>query len=301
MKILSICLMLSLALSAGAQEPKAAVLGVYQFNEKDHLVTLDGQSVYKFQNTNDTPLQVKLLEIANPRLSTTAYAITGQVKYDNVQGTGYLEMWNYFPPLRPGMPEGQYFSRTLGESGEMGKISGTCDWRDFTLPFDPTGESSPPTRLEINLILPGRGTVYLTPVKLVKYSGPLFESNFSKGSSSSRTSPGGWWSTRQSAIVGGIGGSLFGCFGALIGGLAGSGKARRFVLATTRLFTAFGVLLTIAGIIAVLCKQPYAVWWPLILLGVISALVCGANLNPIKKRYENLEIRRMASMDATGR
>lgn len=303
-KLLLICLALPLALSATAQEQKSKVLALYFADEmvaKEHFVKLDGQWVYKFENTNDTQLEVQLMKIFKPRVSTNAYAIIGKIKYDNVQGEGYLEMWNFFPPVHPGMPEGQYFSRTLGESGEMGKITGTCDWRDFSLPFDSTGASGPPTRLEINLILPGRGTVYITPVKLLKYSSGFLSGSSSSGGSSNPTVAAGWWSPRLSAIFGGIGGSLFGCFGALIGCLAGIGKARRFVLAMTKVLTALGILLTIGGIVAVACRQPYAVWYPLTLLGVISAAVCGANLPAIKKRYEDLEIRRMTSMDATGR
>jgi hypothetical protein len=103
-KPLLICLTLSLALFAAAQEPKSKVLGIYYFDQKDHLVTLDGKSVYKFENTNDTQLQIQLVKIFKPRLSTTAYAIAGQIKYDNVQGVGYLEMWNVFPPEHPGIP-----------------------------------------------------------------------------------------------------------------------------------------------------------------------------------------------------
>src|SRR5215510_8985612 len=70
---------------------------------------LDGKSAIKVVNTNDTPLQVQLLKIPKPQISKKLYAIKGEVKYDGVRGDGYLEMWNFFPPLQAGMPEGQYF------------------------------------------------------------------------------------------------------------------------------------------------------------------------------------------------
>ena len=132
-------------------------------------LNMDGRTVLKIENTNDAPLQLTLFKMENPPIQSAAYAVLGEIKYDNVQGSGYLEMWNYFPPVSPGLPEGQYFSRTLGEagSGPMGRISGTASWRPFALPFDRTGLTNLPTRLEINIFLPGRGVVWLGPPRLM--------------------------------------------------------------------------------------------------------------------------------------
>ena len=78
------------------------------------------------------------------------------------------------------------------------------------------------------------------------------------------------------------------------------GKARKFVLAMTRIFIGLGILLTVAGLIAVGFQQPYAVWYALLLPGVILTLVFSLNLPAIQRRYDELEIRRMASVDAMG-
>jgi hypothetical protein len=123
------------------------------------VVSLDGREAVKIENTNDAPWQVNLLTIANPAIIAQRYALTGTIRYEGVQGDGYLEMWNCFAPEKPGLTETKYFSRTLGGNGPMGKISGTSGWRDFELPFDRTGAANPPKRLEVNLVLPGRGTV----------------------------------------------------------------------------------------------------------------------------------------------
>src|SRR5258706_160420 len=80
--------------------------------------------------------------------AATVYAIIGKIKYESVEGDGFLEMWNYFPPAKPGSPEEKYFSRTLGESGPMGKITGSSDWRVFKVPFNRTGTSNAPARLQ---------------------------------------------------------------------------------------------------------------------------------------------------------
>ncbi|MGA3284697.1 MAG: hypothetical protein ABSD57_09600 [Verrucomicrobiota bacterium] len=113
-----------------------------------------------------------------------------------------------------------------------------------------------------------------------------------------KTASQGWWSAKQGGMIGGIGGSVIGCFGGLLGCLAGRGKARRFVLAMTKIFIVLGSLLTIAGLAAVALKQPYAVWYVLLLPGIILTSVFGATLRSIQRRYDDLEIRRMASIDA---
>jgi hypothetical protein len=255
-------------------------------------ILLDGRAALKIENTNNAPLQLSLLTIAKPKISAQMYAVSGEVRYDAVQGDGYLEMWNYFPPVKPGLPEGQYFSRTLGDSGEMGKISGTSDWRPFSLSFNSAGASGPPTKLQINLILRGRGTVYLGPIKLVQY--PAAKSGFHDRSSNA------WWSDRTAALVGGLGGIIFGCLGGLIGTLCGMGKGRGLVIALLRIQIALGVLCGVAGIAAVAQHQPYGVYYPLLLIAVILLAVCGSLLPTVGRRYQELELRRMQSLDVSG-
>ncbi len=160
-------------------------------------------------------------------------------------------------------------------------FGGKSNWKRYN--FIPVAgrNENPPKQVELRLYLPATGTVYLRPVKILGVAK-------------------NWWSTQQSALVGGIGGSLIGCFGALIGILASAGKARRFVLATTVILIVTGILLVIAGVVAVALKQPYAVWHPLLLGGAILAFVLSINFYSIKRRYDDLEIRRMTSMDAAG-
>lgn len=255
-------------------------------------VALDGRSALRIRNTNDTPLQAALLKIQGPPISNSVYAIVGEVKYENVHGHGYLEMWNYFPPARPGLPEGQFFSRTLGESGQMGRLTGTSDWRPFLLPFDRTGVSDPPTRLELNLFLPGPGTVHLSSLKLIQYA----------PGAALAASPRlvGWWSERTAGLIGGIGGALLGVLGGLLGSLAARGKARAFVVTTLTALMALGGILAMIGLAALALRQPYAVWFPLILIAVLLLSILPSRLRHYRRQYEELELRRMASMDAAG-
>lgn len=252
--------------------------------------SVDGKSALKIVNTNETPLQLQLLKIPKPPISKKLYAITGEVKYNGVRGDGYLEMWNFFPPLQSGMPEGQYFSRTLGVGGEMGKLSGTSDWRAFMLPFDSSGGSGSPTRLEINIFLPAQGTVFLGPVKLVEYTGSF--------ASTGIASSNAWWSDRAAGMVGGIGGGVLGCLGGLLGWLAWKGQARRFVVAASWVLIGLGVALGLGAVVALSEKQPYAVWFPLVLGGVLLLGIIPFRLRNFLKHYEDLELRRMTAIDA---
>src|SRR6266487_1876881 len=194
--------------------------------------SVDGKSALKIVNRNETPLQLQLLKIPKPPISKKLYAITGEVRYDGIRGDGYLEMWNFFPPLQSGMPQGQYFSRTLGVGGEMGKLSGTSDWRAFMLPFDSTG------------------------------------------------------------------GSVIGCLGGLLGWLAWKGQARRFVVAASWLLIGLGVALGLAAVVALSEKQRYAVWFPLVLGGVLLLGIIPFRLRKFLKHYKDLELRRMMAIDA---
>jgi hypothetical protein len=254
-------------------------------------VTIDGKSAVKIVSTNDTGLRVQLLQITNPPISKMLYAIAGEIKYEGVKGDGFLEMWNCYPPAKPGMFENKYFSRTLGESGDMGKITGTSSWRSFTLPFDRTGSKAKPTRLEINVVLPAQGTVYLGPIKLVEYEGDL-------GLQKTRGAAGAWWSDRAAGWIGGIGGSVLGCLGSLLAVLATKGRCRTFVVVTSASLIAVGVIAAVIGLAAVVVGQPYGVWFPLVLIGVLLLAILPFRLRQYQRGYEDLELRRMVSMDA---
>lgn len=274
------------------------MLGEFKWKEMKELpkgaslTQVDGRDVLKIENTNDTPLQINLLTITNSKITATVYELTGEVRYDDVKGDGYLEMLNYFPSQKDGLPEGEYFSRTMDESGPMGKIAGTSGWREFTLPFDRTGAAGPPTRLRFNLILKGRGTVYFGPgVKLMQL--PKVKSGFGA------VYPNAWWEPPTTGTVFGWGGAVIGCLGGLCGWLAAKGKARGFVIAVLWALTGLGAVSGLSCLIALSTGQPFFVWGPMFLLAVLLCSICPVNARHFRRRYEDLELRRMASMDAS--
>jgi hypothetical protein len=188
-----------------------------------------------------------LVAIDEPAIATDEYAVTGRIRYRGVAGVGFLEMWSVFPD------GGRYFSRTLANDGPQARISGESGWRDLELPFYLNG-SERPVRLELGLVLPGAGRVWIGPLELT-----------SPGATSSA-----WWSDRMGGLLGGIGGSLL--------AIAGGG-------------------LLVAGAVALAMSQPYAVYFPLILGGIILVGVFGPGSRRARRAYEDVELRKMRAMD----
>lgn len=226
-------------------------------------------------------------ELQDPGITSPVWAIKGLLRHDAVEGEAYLQLDNHFGD------RGTFFTRSLAPSGPLGKLSGTADWRPFTLPFyanrgDQAGTEAPlPEALTLNLYLPGAGTVYLQDLALYQYAAdedPL----------AARPGPG----SRTAALIGAIGGSLVGVWGGLIGLLASRGKGRGFAIASANLLIVAGVLILAAGVIALVRSQPYAAWYPLVLFGVIVVVVVGNIRRILPRRYAAQELKKMQSMDA---
>ncbi len=242
-----------------------------------------GATVLELRATGSGATSVHLVTIDHPPVAGPGYVVAGQVRYEGVEGQGYLEMWTVFP-------DGQrFFSRTLAPRGPLAALHGESTWRRFELPFDLSGASQAPSRLEINLVLPGRGTVWLGPMQVQPWAG------------AAGTMQGGWWSERVGALVGTMLGSLLGVVGALIGVLGGRGKARRTVLALLVGVIAVGACLVLVGAAAVAGSQPRHVWYPLLALGGASALIGLVLLPAMRRRFAADELRRIDALDARAR
>jgi hypothetical protein len=216
-----------------------------------------------------------VIAVAPGGIATPEYAFEGQVRYEGVEGNGYLEMWSDFPD------GGRYFTRTLASSGPEGVIAGDSGWRSFQLPFSTNGGPAP-DRLDLNVVLPGSGTVYLGPLRLVALGDVA------------------WWSDRTAGVIGGGAGSLAGLLGAAIGVLASRRRARGAVLATMKVLAGCGGVLVVTGVVAAIRDQPYAVVFPLLLLGIILATVFGGGYRATRRGYEEAELRKMHAMDGAG-
>ncbi len=225
---------------------------------------------------------VNLFTITGPGVTRLRYAVTGKVRCEGLKSAGYLEMWNHFPD------GGMYFSRTLGDSGPLQSLEGSCDWRTFVVPFYiDEGSEQRPSKLEFNVVLPGSGTVELSPLRLVQYTAPA----------ANPMAVGTWWSDETGGWLGGILGTVLGCMGGLIGWLSARGRARRLVVGMMKAMMAVGAAALISGVAALVQSQPYGVYYPLLLLGILCSVVPASLLPVVRRRFEQLELRRMSAVD----
>lgn len=216
-----------------------------------------------------------LIAVNVPDLGRVGFSVRGRVRYSDVAGSGYLEMWSVFAD------GGRYFSRTLGAEGPMAVVTGTSDWRPFELPFFLEG-AAPPNRLEINVVLPGSGTVEIGPLEVVRLA---------------EAGSGAWLPDRAVGVVGAALGSAIGVLGALVGVLVSRNRGRGFVLPVMTAAAVLGSVLIAASVAAIPAGQPPGIVFLLFVPGVILAAVFGASLPRVRRAYAEAELRRMRAMD----
>lgn len=288
--LLTIVLLATLACPALARTATAGeVLGEFHWPKLQQAGRLDSGTIVpaagdtKFDSllVENPQTTITVLDVPDPNITKPRYAIRGQVRYEAVEGKGYLEMWNHFPAGKP------HFSRTLAASGPMQSIEGSSDWRPFVLPFF-IGSAERPQKLVVNVVLPGKGRVWLGPLSLVQYEqneDPL-------------AAPSQWWTDRQGGSFSAILGVLFGCLAALIGILSSTGKARGLVLGLMKVMFFVGVASLVLAVVALVLSQPHAVYYPPLLLGILMTILPIALIRSVRKRYEQIELRKMKAMDA---
>ena len=106
-----------------------------------------------------------------------------------------------------------------------------------------------------------------------------------------------WWNAYQGNMIGGWGGAaigvLCGCIGAAAGYLAPRGKARAFVFGSFAVMIAVGAVSLVVGLFAVATRQPWHVWYPLVLMGFIVCIVVPLQIPALRARYRQAEMRRL--------
>jgi hypothetical protein len=125
--------------------------------ELDRQVSSDGKGALKI--TAAEPTTVRLFEVGDIDVEDARLIYQARVRTEDVQGQAYLEMWCHFPG------KGEFFSRGL-----QTPLTGTTDWTTEETPFFlKRGEN--PDNLKLNLVVSGKGTVWIDDIKLLK--GPL--------------------------------------------------------------------------------------------------------------------------------
>ena len=113
-----------------------------------------------------------------------------------------------------------------------------------------------------------------------------------------------WWTGEQAGWIGGIGGSALGILGGLIGTacgvLAPRGKGRTLVLGTMSIIVIISVMILIVGLVALFSGQPYGVWYPCLLVGVLGTFVFGGLIPVIRMVYRQAEQRQLEARSLRG-
>lgn len=118
---------------------------------------IDGQVVIDSAGASILPLLV----IDDPEVGPPWFQVDGRIRYEDVEGDAYLEMWTV---LADGS---RFFTRTLAETGPMAMMTGSSEERLISLPFE-LGEGGPvPDRLEINLVTAGSGRFWISPLFVI--------------------------------------------------------------------------------------------------------------------------------------
>ncbi len=128
----------------------ASVLGTTI--QTDTKVKTEGRSSVRITTKHPTTVclgEVLGLDVENARLLYSA-----KVKSD-LNGIAYLEMWAH-------LGSGQYFSRGLNDP-----IKGKSDWKSIQTPFI-FQKGQNPDKVTLNLVINGKGTVWIDNVVLSK-------------------------------------------------------------------------------------------------------------------------------------
>ena len=240
---------------------------------------LSAEGALQVRSTSSEGSTITLVEIDAPGVTGDRYVVEGRVRYEGVEGEGYLEMWSLFGA------EGSFFTRTLGGSGLLQSLSGSSPWREFGLVFDASGASEPPEKLIVNVVFPGTGDVWLSSLTLSELDDGEWP-----GGGPGRGGEVGLW--------GGVAGTVLGLAGALFGWLGGRAKARRFVLTGLRTMIVAGGVALVLGVVALTRGAGAEVAYVLLLLGAVAVLAPLSALSTLKRRYEAVELRRMRALDA---
>ena len=120
----------------------------------DSDVTTDGGGSIKVVVSESAT--VRIAEIEDLSLENARLIYRARLRSAGLRGKAYLEMWCVFPG------RGEFFSRAL-----QSPLSGTNDWTSQETPFF-LEKGQHPSRVKLNLVIEGEGTVWLDQVVLAK-------------------------------------------------------------------------------------------------------------------------------------
>ncbi|MHC4511292.1 MAG: DUF4190 domain-containing protein [Planctomycetota bacterium] len=159
---------------SAAMTRKAAIetleLRRFALDDTEGLLTQSGIGIDKATSSDGNaslridaaaPTTVRLFEIGDIDIENARLIYQAKVRTANMQGQVYLEMWCHFPG------KGEFFSRGLTQEKPL---TGTTDWTTEEILFF-LHEGENPDNVKLNLVIGGKGTVWIDDIRLLK--GPL--------------------------------------------------------------------------------------------------------------------------------
>ena len=99
---------------------------------------------------------IRLFEVQEPQAEQCLITYRAKLKTDGLAGRAFLEMWCRLPG------RGEFFSKGLNQVAQ-----GTTDWASYEIPFY-LKKGQRPDLIKLNLVVEGRGKVWLSDVELLK-------------------------------------------------------------------------------------------------------------------------------------
>jgi len=120
----------------------------------DQAISSDGNGSLRVDVTE--PTTVHLFETGDIDIKNARLIYQAKVRTENLEGQVYLEMWCHFPG------KGEFFSKGL-----MTPLTGTTNWANLETPFL-LKEGENPDNVKLNLVINGKGTVWIDDILLLK-------------------------------------------------------------------------------------------------------------------------------------
>lgn len=99
---------------------------------------------------------VRLFEVKDPQAEQCLVTYRAMLKTDGLAGRAFLEMWCRFPG------HGEFFSKGLNQA-----VKGTTNWASYETPFF-LKKGQRPDLIKLNLVIEGKGKVWIKDVQLLK-------------------------------------------------------------------------------------------------------------------------------------
>ena len=161
------CLAILFFLGCSREPAGVAELKHYPVDSLDNLIDKSGveidRDISSDQNgslriTTSKPTTARLYETGDIDIENARLIYQAKLRTKDVEGQVYLEMWCNFKG------KGEFFSRAL-----QSPLSGSNEWTSQeTQFFLKKGEN--PDNVKLNLVINGKGTVWIDDVRLVKGS-----------------------------------------------------------------------------------------------------------------------------------